>query len=739
MKKILSLFLSVLLLMTLGVPAAAADSDGQSKSDTDQRLAQVTAKVKKTLGIGDEYTSFSGDLWENELASQWELRWSREEDSISVTATEDGKIISYYFSENEGGTAPAIAGQLSLPPFPAVGRDEAKKAAEAFMKKVLDASLESASFAESTGAAQLNGSHRFGGTILLNGLPSPMSFSVSVRASDGKITRFYRDSLEESVIGSVPSGSAAASKSDAGALLKGTLSLRLEYVLGEDGKTASLRYLPGSLPLTNTEWFVDARSGELVNLTELYEQAAERGVGGASGNDSAASTNGTMAAPEAAADAGGLSQAELEGISKLEGVLPKEDLDKEVRKTTELGLGKYTLASAAYSLNEETGEVTARLSYTYRDDNGVWRRNVSCDARSGELKSVWSSAPYVENRKASISQEQAQEKAETFLKKLWGEEFSVSTLYNSTPFGENKWNTAHSFTYVQQEEGYCLASNCLSVSVDAADGSISGLDRQWVDNVAFESPEGTISDSDALQAWFDHYDVTLAYQYIPVKLDLSREDIFPVSKLIELGYTWFYNLRLTYTLQEPAGRWYTGVDAKTGEAVSEQRGSAWKIAYNDLSGHWAQKALEALAEYNIGWAGDSCQPDKELTQIDLIALMLSVDGYRFKPEDGSADDLYRYAYSMGILTAAERDDSKVLTRGETVRILLDCAGYGSTAKLQGIFTCSYTDKDSIPADLLGYAALAQGLGIVYAGGSFAADSAVTRAQAATMLYNYMSR
>ena len=75
------------MLMTMGVPAAASDSG----KNTDQRLAEVTAKVKKTLNIGDEYTTFSGELWENELAPVWELSWSREEDSISVTASEIGR------------------------------------------------------------------------------------------------------------------------------------------------------------------------------------------------------------------------------------------------------------------------------------------------------------------------------------------------------------------------------------------------------------------------------------------------------------------------------------------------------------------------------------------------------------------------------------------------------------------------------------------------------------------------
>ena len=240
-------------------------------------------------------------------------------------------------------------------------------------------------------------------------------------------------------------------------------------------------------------------------------------------------------------------------------------------------------------------------------------------------------------------------------------------------------------------------------------------------------------------AWFDHYDVALGYRNIPVKLDLSREDPLAAS-LMEMGYEYFYSLKLAYMLEEPEGRSAAGVDAKSGKVIfRESGGEESALSYSDLEGSWARKQLEALAGYGIGWSGGVCHPKKELTQIDLLTLLVSADGYRYDPETGSADELYRRAYQMGILTPAARQDQKHLTRGETVRLLLDCAGFGSTAKLQGIFTCSYTDREQIPADLLGYAALAQGLGIVGKDGSFDAGRTATRAEAAVMLYNFMNR
>ena len=92
---------------------------------------------------------------------------------------------------------------------------------------------------------------------------------------------------------------------------------------------------------------------------------------------------------------------------------------------------------------------------------------------------------------------------------------------------------------------------------------------------------------------------------------------------------------------------------------------------------------------------------------------------------------------MGALTRTERRDGAIVTRGQLVRYLLDAAGYGSVARLEEIFTCAYPDRASIPADELGYAALAQGLGLV--SGAYNGTAAATRAQAAVMLCRLMDR
>lgn len=745
MKRITSMVLAAAMLASLSTTACSAEKSipepditiertaaverphPQPDSDmsADQRLAEITLKVKETLGIGDEYTEFSGDLWENELAPRWSLNWNREEDSISVEATEDGKITSYYLYKNDE----SYNTNRSFPPsFPAISQEKAQQNAESFLKKVLTDG-ETVEFSNQNYGYRSMDTYRFSGTTLLNGLNSPLSFSINVRSGDGKVTQFYRDSLEGSFIGGVPSPTPGAAQEKAGELLKDTLKMRLEYVLDDDDK-AVLRYLPENID----DYYVDAQTGELVNLTELYKQVAN---GETCASAAGGTTNDAVAAPEAAADSGAsLTQVELEGIAKLEGVLSKEDLNKKLQEIKPLGLNKYTLASARYIQDKESGDVSARMEYTRRDGDDTWRRTVTCDAKTGVLLGVWSSAPYDKNRTPTVAESTMKETAIQFLKDYWGDDYAKAELYKTSPWEEKSWDANHSFTFAQKENSYFLPENNLQVSVDITDGTISAFSRNWTEVKEFESPEGILSADTALDAWYNHYDLRLSYGNVPVKLDPNMNDAAP---LMELGYSYFYTLKLSYALEEPENDWATGVGAKSGEIITEAPYDGNdSITYSDLEEYAGREKLEALAGYGIGWTGGKCEPAKFLTQLDFITLLVSADGYRYDPVDGETDNLYRKAYSLGILKANDRDDGHTMTRGDVVKMLLDCAGYGEVAQLSGIFSCAYPDAAQIPANLTGYAAIAQGIGIIEAEQEFAAGRNATRGMAAEMLYNFMS-
>jgi len=76
-----------------------------------------------------------------------------------------------------------------------------------------------------------------------------------------------------------------------------------------------------------------------------------------------------------------------------------------------------------------------------------------------------------------------------------------------------------------------------------------------------------------------------------------------------------------------------------------------------------------------------------------------------------------------------------------VKLILNAVGYGPVAQLEGIFRTKFADDVQIPASAYGYVALAQGLGMVEGDGAnrFLPNESATRAQAAVMLCNLMTR
>lgn len=399
----------------------------------------------------------------------------------------------------------------------------------------------------------------------------------------------------------------------------------------------------------------------------------------------------------------------------------------------EYGLEGYALTSSRYQLLEESDEedqILCHLMYSRSDGERLYRRTFSVDACTGEVQSLSSSAPWDEDRTPALTLEEAQAQAEAFLASYYGAHASHLALYDSSAAAA-EGAPFYSFTFARQENGIFFPEDCYTVGIDVTDGSVSGLNFRYHEAVSFQSPEGIVDADTAQSAWMGTYEVSLSYLLVPRPL----EDGDPAeARLTQLGLTHFYGLELGYALERREGSWI-GVDARTGDPIQSTHTAEEGPSYHDLEGHWAQEAVERLAQYGVGYASSRFQPDKALTQADLVCLLASTRGWLLlDPEQASAqelDEAYSAVYRMGALKRQDREDIRLLTRGDVVQMLLDAAGYGRVARLEGIFTCSFSDRAAIPDSELGYAALAQALGL--AQGTYAGERTATRAEAAVML------
>ena len=309
MKKLFSLTLAMVTALALRKPASA------NQGNTDEALARVTQAVKAALDLDtDAYDEFQGSWYEDGLTGAWDLYWSTElEEELSISALDDGTVISYdlglpYTASNSG----------DFPVFPQGDEAAAARAAGDFLDKVLREG-ESVKLEEPRGMDILGGdSCRYSGVILLNGLPSPLTYSITVDAADNRVRSFHRTTAEDTFLGDVPSAAAAVRRDQAAKLLTDTLELKLEYVREAGGTSAVLRYLP----VDTDTFYVDAATGALLNLTELEDQMGGWGAGGSADNTAAAESGDS-----------GLSPAEQAGIAQMEGVRSSAFLDQSLRQS----------------------------------------------------------------------------------------------------------------------------------------------------------------------------------------------------------------------------------------------------------------------------------------------------------------------------------------------------------------------------------------------------------------------
>ena len=182
-----------------------------------------------------------------------------------------------------------------------------------------------------------------------------------------------------------------------------------------------------------------------------------------------------------------------------------------------------------------------------------------------------------------------------------------------------------------------------------------------------------------------------------------------------------------------------GVDALSGEALRNQ----WEqvqVSYTDVKE--GDREILALAQMGVGFKSDLFQKDKALTQADLLAFLVSAQGQYYDPQvPEELESLYWSAYELGILEKNQRQEDALITRGQLVKISLDMSGYGKAAGMWQIYQCNFSDAGKIPKEYYGYAAIAQGLGMVKGNGSgrFAAQDTATREQMALMFYRFMDR
>lgn len=713
---------------SVGLPSPDDDASAPSapeEQSMDDALADLTLKVKELLDVDDGYTDFSSDYYDGP-DPMWSLRWTDGARQLSADVRPDGTVLSVNFwAEGEqGGHFYGFD-----PAFPEVTADEAMAQAEDWCERLFTG-------AESAVPESIriylgeDGYYRIGGTVQKNGLPSPITFTMIMEKSG--LTSFYRSDRAR-FVGELPAAEAEADASDAAAALAMGVELELRWVLdGADG--AKLMYVP-----VGPRMAVDAQSGEAVDMDALYASLAKNGESYDYGAYAAADT------AEAEESMAGvyLTETELASIENYGDVLDQDAVDETLRKIEALGLDSFEMVRCSYSMDSETGDVTASVRYTapmtedelygYSPDayaaaveNGLDMtiyKYFTLDAKSGELMSVSTSYPLWDREESGQSLPEQAERAEAFLDLV-----APALAAEAAGCTLKGYDERDELVFAQVHEGYFYPENYLSVHVDSGSGVVDAFHCVWDEDVTFGQAEDIISQDEALAAYTDALDVTLGYVAWPV--DVTAEDGEPYADYLRWGYTYVEQLRLGYYFDGTDE--VQGVDALSGEVrrVEEQ---ADTYAYDDLEDVPEAEQIELLGAAGVGFAGGKFLPEAELTNRDAVMLLLRAEGVYAMEDDDQR--LAEQAYYEGFLASRDADLDETVSRIAFLRMLIGASKYGYAAGLTDVWDAGFADVDAADEAV---AAIARALGMAE-GDALEPETVLTRAGAAALLYRFMDR
>ena len=712
MKRIICLLLAMLMLCAgtavsaneralVSKVASSSKGEGGIAEKADMESALISVKSKIT--VPSELDVFESSSYMNDNKTILNFNW-RDKDYkayMQISCDDKGRINNYYYYSED------IRGKFIGKKLAVYSKSQALEYAEEFLKKAVPEAFEKENdrlFYDETSAASYvseNGTdYNFNFERKKDGVPvKNNSAYVNVNALGENIyvssinVSFEYDTEFEIEGTKIPDSEAAYKAAFPAEMI---YEKQFYYIPYRDGRKQDENKIDLIYRIKdNNIGLISAYTGEVIPLDNMMVNRYSEDV----------ATEKSMAAGGRAESA--LTEAEIAELKNISELKTAEEIEKLVRGIEELKLDSNMKMTETRISKNDNGYMLSIYLYN-QDENNYHSFSVTVDAKTGKINSLYNYADNYSKEELTDKQKETSEKALVkFIETYAAEELAECEKQESDSSRNN-----YTIRYRRLVNGVPYINNSIYATYDGLNDMLLDYNVNFDKNGEFADPQKAITADDA-------------YQKILKEAPLSA--IYAKSD---------GKFRLCYTLDYNN---YLKIDALTGEPIKNPYGDIPQNSgnYSDIKGHWSENSVLKLAEVGIALAGDQFLPDSEITQEDFLRFLGAGLYYTSYLYD-DADTLYNNLFYNNVLAKEERNESAPVTREEAFVYIIRMAGLERVAKLSKIFKVDFADKADLSEDRKGYAAILSGLNVICGdGGYLRAKDKTTRAEAATMLYNYL--
>lgn len=403
------------------------------------------------------------------------------------------------------------------------------------------------------------------------------------------------------------------------------------------------------------------------------------------------------AAAEGAMD--GLSEYEVKGIDKINGIKSKDEAVKKAKTfVKDASKAKVTLSNLnqdyiskdyVYNINFESGKDEKKTYY-----------NISLDAKDLTLLrfSTYNNFDSGDNDKKDLNSDELKKIALDYIKKNASDIDEKDLELMAT---EN--NTAY---FVRVMDGYYIPENSISISVSKDTKEINEYSRAWYRKpIKYEKAKKSIDEAyDVIKKEINYEE---AYQYIRDKSDPAKSSVvltyMPKNTKIEIDAI-------------------SGKLAKSNEELKN---------YSDIDkSKYKDKAI-LLKQMGYAYIEDEIMPEKNLKQKDFITFVYI---FGSRDSDEIIDNAYQRALREGVIKANEVNREKEITNMDLAKFMIRLKDMEELVS-KDIFK-NINTKAKLTKVENAYLSLANALGYIN-GKTIDKNAKVNRDEFINIVYNYV--